>query len=123
MEHKAVYICAALLVALLIAIIRLFRQEKIPTITVPTEGAQVTPELSGDKSHCHCSGILDGLVQHVVGMTLRACAGEACQDGKPKYDPEVHKQTSTSIPCYDPGSMVYLGRLPADSADQACAPT
>ena len=56
-------------------------------------------------------------------MTLRACAGEACQDGKPKFDPKVHKQTSTSIPCYDPGSMVYLGTVPADSADQACAPT
>lgn len=39
MEGKAVYICGALLVALLVAIIRLVRQEKLPTIDVPTEGA------------------------------------------------------------------------------------
>ena len=32
-------------------------------------------------------------------------------------DPKRHKASKTSIPCYDPGSMAYLGTMPADSAE------
>ena len=48
MDSTLKWICAALLVALLVATIRLFRQERVPTIVVPTEGA------AGD---CECKYI------------------------------------------------------------------
>ena len=50
MEGNAVYICGALLVALLVAIFRLVRQENVPTIDVPTEGA---PRISRSTRNKH----------------------------------------------------------------------
>ena len=32
-------------------------------------------------------------------------------------DPKRHKASKSSIPCYDPGSMAYLGTMQADSAE------
>jgi len=37
--------------------------------------------------------------------------------GNEKLDPKQHKPTRSTIPCYDPGSMAYMGTMPADSAD------
>lgn len=34
-----------------------------------------------------------------------------------RLDPKQHKATEHTIPCYDPGSMAYMGTMPADSAD------
>jgi hypothetical protein len=35
---------------------------------------------------------------------------------KGRYDPGKHKPSEDTIPCYDPGSMVYLDTMAADDA-------
>ncbi|CAL8470086.1 g9628 [Coccomyxa elongata] len=53
--------------------------------------------------------------EDVPSISVSQAEGEI---GKQKYDPAKHMPSKDSIPCYDPGSMTYLGALPADTADQ-----
>ncbi|BDA44107.1 betaine aldehyde dehydrogenase, chloroplastic [Coccomyxa sp. Obi] len=53
--------------------------------------------------------------EDVPSISVSQAEGEIA---KQKYDPAKHKPSKNSIPCYDPGSMTYLGAMPADTADQ-----
>lgn len=52
------------------------------------------------------------LIQLAATLHMRS-AGH----GAEKMDHKRHKATKNTIHCYDPGSMAYMGQMPADSAD------